>query len=273
MSKTLAELFHELHRGPRILVMPNVWDVASARLLEEAGVHALATTSSGISVSHGYPDGQNIPVDEMIAAVARIAAAVRVPVTADLESGYGDPAGTARKAIEAGAVGMNFEDSEGDSLIAIERQQESIRAIRAAAPGLFVNARVDVYLGQFGDPASRFGEAVKRAIAYVDAGADGIFVPGVLYEPTIADLVRAIPAPLNILAAPAAPPIARLEALGVRRVTVGSALSRVAWSAARAAAKEILEQGTYSRLAESSLAFADMQRLLSRATTRAEDRS
>jgi 2-methylisocitrate lyase-like PEP mutase family enzyme len=207
----------------------------------------------------------------MVAEVARIARAVRVPVTADLESGYGDPAGTARKAIEAGAVGMNFEDSEGGSLIPIERQLESIRAIRAAAPDLFVNARVDVYLRQFGEPSSRFGEAVKRAIAYVDAGAEGIFVPGVVYEPTIADLVRAIPAPLNILAAPTAPPIARLEELGVRRVTFGSALTRVAWSAARAAAIEILEQGTYSRLGESSLAFGEMQGLMSRATMRAED--
>lgn len=264
MPTSLAELFRELHRGPRILVMPNAWDVASARLFEEAGVRAIATTSSGISVSHGYPDGQNIQAHEMMAEVARIARAVRVPVTADLESGYGDPAATARKAIEAGAVGMNFEDSEGDSLIPIERQQDSIRAIRAATPGLFVNARVDVYLGGFGDPSSRFGEAVKRAIAYVDAGADGIFVPGVVDEPTIADLVRAIPAPLNILVAPGAPPIPRLEELGVRRVTCGSALSRVAWSAARAAALEMIQQGTYSRLAESSLSFADMQSLVSR---------
>jgi 2-methylisocitrate lyase-like PEP mutase family enzyme len=264
MSNSPAELFRELHRGPRILVMPNAWDVASARLFEEAGVRAIATTSSGISVSHGYPDGQNIPADEMIAEVARIARAVRVPVTADLESGYGNPGETARKAIEAGAVGMNFEDGEGGSLIAVEHQQESIRAIRAAAPDLFVNARVDVYLRQLGEPSSRFGETVRRAIAYVDAGADGIFVPGVVYGPTIADLVRAIPAPLNILAAPGAPPIARLEELGVRRVTFGSVLSRVAWSAARAAAREILEQGTYSRLAESSLSFGEMQELLSR---------
>jgi 2-methylisocitrate lyase-like PEP mutase family enzyme len=252
--------------------MPNVWDVASARLFEKAGVRAIATTSSGISVSHGYPDGQNTPADEMISEVARIARAVRVPVTADLESGYGDPAGTARKAVEAGAVGMNFEDTEGDSLIPVERQQESIRAIRAAAPDLFINARVDVYWVQFGDPSSRFGEAVKRAIAYVDAGADGIFVPGVVYEPTIADLVRAIPAPLNILIAPTAPPIARLEELGVRRVTCGSALSRVAWSAARAAAREILEQGTYSRLGESSLAFGEMQELMSAGYDEAEGR-
>jgi 2-methylisocitrate lyase-like PEP mutase family enzyme len=244
--------------------MPNAWDVASARLFEEAGVRAIATTSSGISVSHGFPDGQNIPADEMIAEVARIARAVRVPVTADLESGYDDPARTARKAIEAGAVGINFEDTEGHSLIPVERQQDAIRAIRAAAPGLFVNARVDVYLGQFGDPASRFGETVKRAIAYVDAGADGIFVPGIVYEPTIADLVRAIPAPLNILVGPGAPSIQRLEELGVRRVTCGSALSRVAWSAARAAALEMLKQGTYSGLAESSLSFGDMQALLSR---------
>ncbi len=265
MSNNLAARFRELHRGPRILVMPNAWDVASARLFEEAGAQAIATTSSGIAVSHGYPDGQKIAADEMIAVVARIARAVRVPVTADLESGYGDPAGTARKAIEAGAVGMNFEDAEGGSLIPIERQVAAIRAIRAAAPELFVNARVDVYLGQFGDPSSRFGETVKRALAYAEAGAEGIFVPGVANEQTIADLVRAIPAPLNILVGPGAPPIPRLEELGVRRVTAGSALSRAAWSAARAAAIEMLAGGTYSCLAESSLSFADMQSLMSRA--------
>ncbi len=200
----------------------------------------------------------------MISAVARIARSVRLPVSADLESGYGDPAGTARKAIEAGAVGMNFEDSEGESLIPIGRQQESIRAIRGAAPNLFINARTDVYLGQFGEPSSRFAETVKRALAYVDAGADGIFVPGIVDEQTIADLVRAIPAPLNILAGSGAPSIARLEELGVRRVSVDSALSRVAWSAARTAAAEMIEQGTFSRLAESTLAFGEMQALMSR---------
>jgi 2-methylisocitrate lyase-like PEP mutase family enzyme len=256
--------FRELHLGPRILVMPNAWDVASARLFEEAGVRAIATTSSGMSVSHGYPDGQHIPADDMIAAVASIARAVRVPVTADLESGYGDPAGTARKAVEAGAAGMNFEDSQRRSLIPIERQQESIRAIRAAAPDLFINARVDVYLGQFGDPSSRFAEAVRRALVYCEAGADGIFVPGVFDEQRIADLVRAIPAPLNILAGPGAPPISRLAELGVRRVTFGSALSRVALSAARAAAVEILEQGSYSRLGESNIGFSDLQALFTR---------
>jgi len=127
-----------------------------------------------------------------------------------------------------------------------------------------VNTRVDVYLRQFGDPSSRFGETVKRAIAYADAGADGIFVPGVVYEQTVADLVRAIRAPLNILATPGAHPCPRLEELGVRRVTFASALSRVAWSAARATALEMLEQGTYSRLGESNLSGSDMHSLISR---------
>lgn len=263
-SNSPAERLRELHRGPRILVLPNAWDVATARLFEEAGASAIATTSAGIAFAHGYADGEQIPVDEMIAAVARIARAVRVPVTADLESGYGRPAATALKAIAAGAVGMNFEDSQGNALIAIERQQESIRAIRRAAPHIFINARVDVYIGQFGKPGSWFTESVKRAIAYVEAGADSIFLPAVADEQTIADLVLAIPAPLNVLAAPGMPPVRRLEELGVRRVTAGSAIARLSLSAARKAAIEMLEHGTYSALAESSLSFAAINKLLSR---------
>jgi 2-methylisocitrate lyase-like PEP mutase family enzyme len=259
-----SERFRELHSGPRILVLPNAWDVATARVFEEAGALAIATTSAGIAFAHGYADGERIPVDEMMAAVARIARAVRVPVTADLESAYGRPAETALKAIASGAVGMNFEDSQGNALIPIESQQESIRAIRRAAPMIFINARVDVYLGKFGQTASRFAESVRRAIAYVEAGAGSIFVPGVIDEKTIADLACAIPAPLNVLAAPGMPPVHRLQELGVRRVSSGSAIARLSLSIARKAAVEMLVQGTYSALAESTISFGDTNTLLSR---------
>lgn len=183
-----AEAFRSLHYGGKVLLLPNVWDVASARTVEEAGFGAIATTSAGVAFSLGYPDGQKIPREEMLVAVARIARAVRVPVTADVESGYGNSAKdaerTALAVINAGAVGMNFEDAPGDAgnpLAELSAQIEKILAVREAAASrgipLVLNARTDVYLLQVGEPAGRYDETVRRLSAYRDAGADCVFAP------------------------------------------------------------------------------------------------
>jgi 2-methylisocitrate lyase-like PEP mutase family enzyme len=219
-----AEILRELHRGPELLVLPNAWDVASARALAALpGCRALATTSGGVARALGYEDGENAPRDEMVAFAGRIAAAVDVPVTADLEAGYGDPEGTARAALDAGLAGINLEDSHGDALVPVEEQAELLRAVRAAAPELVVNARVDVYLRRAGG----LDDAVARANAYLAAGADcayPIFAP----REDWADLARRIEGPVNVLVPAADPPLDELRRIGVRRATFGSGLAKAA---------------------------------------------
>jgi 2-methylisocitrate lyase-like PEP mutase family enzyme len=228
--------FRERHLGGAPLVLPNAWDAASARIIERAGAEAVATTSAGVAWSLGVPDGDRLDVDEAVAAVARIVCAVDVPVTADVESGYGDVARTVRLVRDAGAVGINIEDG-------LTAAPERIAAARAAGRDLFVNARIDSFLLSVGG----MDETVARAKAYVDAGADGVFVPGVYDAEVIAELVSRIPAPLNVMAGPGAPSVAVLAELGVRRVSVGPAIAVAAYSLAAAAAAEILAEGTYDK--------------------------
>ena len=228
-----AERLRALHVPGDPLVLVNAWDVVSARIIEDAGYPAVATTSAGIAWAEGFADGERISRDAMLERVRRIAAGVAVPVTADLEGGYGatdaDAAATAQSAIEAGAVGLNFEDATRGSgeLLDPDRQVARIAAMREAAQRLHVplviNARTDVFLASVGpDDAWRRAEATRRANAYLAAGADCAFVPGVADEHTINALVRGIRGPLNILAGAATPPIPRLAQLGVARVSVGS---------------------------------------------------
>jgi len=221
-----------MHRGP-MLVLPNAWDVASARVFATLpGCRALATSSSAVARSLGWEDGEQTPVEEMLRVVERIVAAVDVPVTADLEAGYGDPPRTAVGALEAGAAGMNLEDSRGGALLPVSEQLAVIRAVRAAAPGLVLNARVDVFLGGSGDVA----EAVERGNAYLAAGADSVYPIDAPFE-SVGALVDGIDGPVNVLVSPHDPPLAELAALGVARVTFGSGLARVALDeAARLAA-------------------------------------
>ena len=223
-----ADLFRRLHLEPEILVLPNAWDVASARILGQVpGVRALATSSGAVARSIGYEDGENAPAQAMIGRNVAIAEAVDVPVSADLEAGYGDPVATAVAAWSGGIVGINFEDSPGDVLKVIDEQAALITAVRAAAPGLVINARVDVFLNGDGN----VDEAVERANAYLSAGADcayPIFCP----TATIAELSGRIDGPMNVLLTPDAPPVAELEALGVARVTWGAGLAGLAYAEA-----------------------------------------
>lgn len=271
MQQKAARL-RDLHRGPGILVLPNAWDVASARVIEEAGFVAIATTSAGVANALGYPDGERIPRDVMLAVVARIAAAVQAPVTADMEAGYGASieavVETARAVIAAGAVGMNLEDTTSTGagpLEGISRQAEKIRAIRAmcddAAVPFVLNARTDVYLAEVGAPEGRFDEAVRRLNAYRQAGADCLFVPGVRDAATIERLVQAIDGPVNILAVAGTPPLAELARLGVARVSLGSGPMRATMALLRRIATELRERGTYSGFTENSMAYAEANRL------------
>ena len=271
-QKPLAESFRNLHHGPTILVLANCWDVASARVLEAAGVPAIATSSAGVAFSLGYPDGQRIGRDEMLAVVARVAKAVKVPVTADVESGYGprpeDAARTAQAVIEAGAVGMNLEDSTEESdtaLIEVSLAVEKIRAVREAGGRagvpLVINARTDVYLNQVGAPDSRYDHALRRAAAFRDAGADCIFLPGVREPELIARFVKDLKFPINILAGPGSPAIAELQRLGVARVSLGSKPMLAGLGTLRRLLNELQQKGTYASL-ESAVTYAEMQKLL-----------
>jgi 2-methylisocitrate lyase-like PEP mutase family enzyme len=273
-QKKKAEALKALHHGREPLVLANVWDVASARIIEEAGFPALATTSAGIAFAQGFPDGEKISAGQMLQAVAQIAKAVRVPVTADVEAGYGDrpvdAARTARGVIEAGAVGMNFEDSTGDSnhpLTDLPLQLERIRAIREAAEQLDIplvlNARTDVYLLQVGDPAKRYDEAVRRLQAYRDASADCVFLPGVRDAETIRRMVADLSCPVNVLAGPGSPSVPELAALGVKRISLGSGPMRATLGLLRRLAAELKAHGTYTSM-EGSPSHSEMNALMNR---------
>jgi 2-methylisocitrate lyase-like PEP mutase family enzyme len=264
-----AERLRRLHAGPHALVLANAWDVASARLIAALGAPAIATSSAGVAYALGYADGERIPRAEMLDMIRRVAAAVAVPVTADVEGGYGATARaaaeTARGVIAAGAVGINLEDAgDGDRLLDAELHADRVRAARAAGAAagvpLVINARTDAFEAP-GTDAQRFAEAVRRANLYLAAGADCAFVPFTSDRDTIARLVKEIHGPINVLATKASPPIAELERLGVRRVSVGSGIARAAYSLAQRAARELLERGTYGPIAEATLTHADLQRL------------
>jgi 2-methylisocitrate lyase-like PEP mutase family enzyme len=223
-----ADLLRQLHLKPPILVLPNAWDVASAKKLAALpGCRALATTSAAVARSLGWEDGEQAPAEEMLQANERIAAAVDLPVTGDLERGYGDPVGTAHHAWGAGLVGINFEDSTADGVVPLDEQVAMIRAIREAVPELVINARVDVFLRKTGG----IDEAVERATAYLAAGADCVY-PIFCPVSAVAELARLIDGPINVVVIPGMPEPHELGELGVARMTWGAGLASLAYAEA-----------------------------------------
>ena len=248
-----AELLRSLHVPGRPLLLANAWDAASAAAGAAAGAPAIATTSAGLAWSLGVADGDRIDRDLALGAVARIAAAVDVPVTADVERGFGtDAAGVAdpaRGVLAAGAVGVNIEDSVSGGLRPVAEAAERVAAARAAADEagvpLYVNARTDVFLRGIGEPGERVDLTLERAAAYLAAGASGIFVPGVGDLETIAVLTKAIAAPVNVLGGSGSPPVAELAGAGVARVSLGASVASAAYRLAARATEELLTTGTY----------------------------
>lgn len=247
-----AQRFRDLH--DRLVVLPNAWDACSAAVVAAAGAAAVATTSGGVAWSLGRGDGERLTRVEASEVVRRIADAVDVPVSADVEGGYGptpeDVARTVALVVAAGAVGVNVEDFDPGvgRLHTVDAQVARIAAAREAAtaaglPGLVVNARTDVHLRGVGAADERLDETVERARRYVAAGADCVFVPGLLDLPELETLARAVPAPINAMAVPGGPSVAALAAAGVRRVSTGTALAEAGYSAARAAAAAFLQDG------------------------------
>jgi 2-methylisocitrate lyase-like PEP mutase family enzyme len=235
-----ASTLLELHAAPALLKVVNVWDVISAKVIADLdGTKALATASHSIAASYGYEDGENIPVDLMIEAVGRIAAATDLPVSADLEAGYGDPGETVRKAIGVGIVGANLEDQMKPLVEAV------VKAGEAEGVPFVLNARTDAFLKAAGrDPQDVLADAIERGKAFLEAGAPVVFVPGRFDEPTVAALVDALgPQKLTLIAVPGSLPLAKLEELGVARVSYGPWSQRVALTALADFATDIIAGG------------------------------
>ncbi|THV43411.1 isocitrate lyase/PEP mutase family protein [Glycomyces buryatensis] len=262
-----AQRFRALHTTPA-LRLANCWDAASAAVIASAGAPAIATSSAGVAWSLGYADGDTIDRETALAAIARIVRAVSIPVTADIESGFGeqpkDVTETLAAVAEAGAVGVNIEDSIAESaasLRPVSDQAERIAAAReGGGDGVFINARTDIYLAGIGDEDTRFDATVARARAYAEAGADGIFVPGVSDPATIAALAAAIRLPLNVLAGSSSPAPSELDRLGAARISLGSNVAAAAYEVARAATVDLLEGDSYGAVA-GGIGYGTMQGL------------
>jgi 2-methylisocitrate lyase-like PEP mutase family enzyme len=267
----LAEDFRRRHRLKPLLLLANVWDPISARIVEAAGYDAVATTSGGIAWALGYRDGEETPWREVVAATERIVRTVRVPVTADIEAGYGDTpqqvSQSVRDIIGAGAVGVNLEDGTHDAanpMRGIDEAAARIRAAREAAQAegvpVVINARIDLYLKRVGTEETRFAETVRRGKAYLAAGADCLFPFGLIDLGVAAELVRALAAPINLVGRAGMPPVADIEAAGVARVSVASGLTLATMSAIQRVAEELRTSGRFDVLA-SAMKRDDAQRL------------
>ena len=266
-----AEAFRALHHGPRPLVLPNAWDVPSARVFEDAGFPAIATSSAGVMVSRGYPDGERMPRRELIAVVARIAERLSVPLSADVVAGYGaspEAVGkTVERVLDAGAVGVNLEDlhPSHERLYRVDAQLRRLDAVRRAAARrgvpLVINARTDAFRHAPGEEAERLREAIRRASAYRDAGADCVYPMGVTDAATITTFVEALRCPVNVMIRPGLPPLSELERIGVKRVSFGPAASYAALGLLKRAAREILDRGSFELLVDGAINFEELNHL------------
>lgn len=267
-----AERFRRFHHQTPLLVLPNSWDAASARIIEQAGFRAVATTSSGVAAAPGYGDGQQIRRELLLEVLARITRVVSCPVTADIEAGYGhsleEVLQTVREVIATGAVGINIEDSligQRAALADLSYQVDLITALRELATSIaipfVINARVDVFLHAIGQPEHRLALAVQRANAYLQAGADCVYPIGILDRATVASLVQEIHGPLNLLGGPSALSLSECEHLGVARVSLAAGVMRSALGHIRAIARELLEQGTCTQMNGESLSSAEFRAL------------
>lgn len=267
-----AEAFRSLHRGEKLLVLPNAWDVPSARIFEEAGFPAIATSSATLAASAGYPDGERIPKDELFAIVSRIARSLTVPLSVDIEGGYGATleglADTIQRLLAAGAVGLNIEDtvrSEGRELRDVTEMGARLRTIRkvsdAAGIGVVINARTDAYLVSQGDEVSRLAEAIRRGQAFEAAGADCLYPMGLASRDAIRTYVAAVRLPINVMVRKGLPTTSELEALGVKRLSLGPTSMYAALDALKKVARELQERGTYETLLSGSVTFNDVMAL------------
>jgi len=264
-SQDSAAAFRRLHAPGQLLVLPNAWDAGSARLIESLGAAAIATTSSGLCWARGYPDGKALPLAVLVGAVAEIVRVTRLPVSVDVEAGYSaEPervASTVAALIDAGAVGINLEDGSGSPELLAAKIAAVKQAARRSGVDLFVNARTDVYLKKLAPPERAVEETIARGGRYLEAGCDGLFVPGLSSREAIQAIAAAVALPLNVMLLPSLAPIADLRAWGVRRVSAGSAVAAAALGAARRAVKQLQGDGRYESHYSETVAYAEMNSL------------
>ncbi len=270
-QKDKAQDFRGLHHGKRILILPNAWDVPSARVFESEGFPAVATSSAGLMVSLGYPDGEVIGRNEFVSAVERIAKVLSVPLSVDIVAGFGktteEVVATVKAILRAGGIGINIEDfaHATKKLFRVERQVENVKAIRrlgdTVGVPLVINARTDALRFGIGDDEAKFEEAIRRATAYRDAGADCVYPMGLTEAGSISRFVKELDFPINVMVRKALPPVSELERLGVARVSFGPSASYAAMGLLKRASKEVLEKGTYQNLVDGAIAFDELNNL------------
>jgi 2-methylisocitrate lyase-like PEP mutase family enzyme len=267
-QRARATTFRALHEPGNLVVLPNAWDAASARLAEELGAKAIATSSASLAWSHGYPDGQAVPTATILAAVAEIIRVVRVPVSVDSEAGYSDdPARVADHICalaDLGAAGINLEDAKAPAELLAAKITAIKAALSAKGRDVFVNARCDVFLHKLTPPETALDESIARGNRYLDAGADGLFVPAMVDLAQLRAVANSVALPLNAMVVTTLPPIAALKAAGVRRVSAGAATGRAAFGAAQRAMKQFLDDGTYDAIFSASEGVPNMNALFSR---------
>lgn len=265
---TADKIFRSLHAGPDLLILPNAWDGGSARVIEAAGARAIATSSAAVAWGHGYPDGQFLPFERLLATVEDIARVVRVPVSADIESGYADDAAAVddrvSRLVGVGVVGVNIEDgiAAPDLLCAKIDRAKSVAA--RAGIDLWINARVDIYLRKLASGPAAFDESVRRAVLYKAAGADSIFVPGLAEQELIGKMVPLVALPFNVLAWPGVPDAATLLRLGVRRLSAGGHMGRAALDRTYVLAKAFLSEGRVETLVTPPATVTNLNELMQR---------
>jgi 2-methylisocitrate lyase-like PEP mutase family enzyme len=267
-----AEEFRSLHQTKSILILPNAWDVPSARVFEDAGFPAIATSSAALSVSLGYPDGEKIGKNDLFTVLRKIAGVLTVPLSADVESGFGANtehlSDTIRRVIEAGAVGINIEDIsyfERKTLLPMEKQVERLKTVRRVSDSLgiplVINARTDAYRFGAGDEKSKLEETIRREKAYETAGADCLYPMGLTDKEMITTFVKAVNKPVNIMARKGAPTISELEKIGVKRLSLGPAAMYASIGLLSRIAQELKQNGTYDTLLTGAITFDELNAL------------
>jgi 2-methylisocitrate lyase-like PEP mutase family enzyme len=260
-----ANAFRRLHAGPDVLLLANAWDAGSARLVASLGARAIATSSAAVAWTHGYPDGNALPLDRLLATVRAIQRVIEVPLSVDVEGGYSpEPAVAAENIVavlEAGAVGINLEDGRSPPDLLVAKIAQVRKAAASRGLDVFINARTDVYLANLAAKPARVEESIVRARRYADAGADGIFVPAVTDPAEIRAIASAVSLPLNVLARPGLAPASALASLGVRRLSAGSAIAATLWTRAASLARGFLADGLSDPICADATPGADINRL------------
>jgi len=262
-----ATTFRGLHTNATPLRLPNAWDAGSARLFESEGASAIATTSAGVSWTLGYADGRCLPMTEVVSLVSRMARVLTVPLSYDIENGYSDDprtvADNVMRLVDIGIAGINIEDGPDRPDLLASKIGAIRNAVAKAGADLFVNARSDVFLASLVDKSKLVEESVMRGKLYAGAGADGLFLPGIVRTEHIRAVVSGVPLPLNAMAWPELADAEELGKLGVRRLSAGSGISQVLWRKAQALAQDFLHNGRSTPLMEASMPYSQLQGLFS----------